>query len=230
MNNPDIAALPGNGPEYFPHRSPASPESPLAGKKIIFLGSSVTYGSAALGNSFVEYLAAWEGAVPWKEAVSGTLLADTPVDGVGPSYLARLKTIDPAWPADCFLCQLSTNDAWRRIPLGEMGSFDTATVTGALETIIRTAQETWRCPVAFYTGTRFESPAYAAMVERLLELKDKWDIHIIDLWNDRELNAVSQADYSLYMNDPVHPTMAGYSRWWLPKIRKGLTEAMGLEG
>ena len=70
--------------------------SPLQGKTIIFLGSSVTEGSAADGESFVEILAQRDGIIPIKEAVSGTTL----VDQDETSYIARLKTIDPAVRAD----------------------------------------------------------------------------------------------------------------------------------
>ncbi len=44
-------------------------------------------------------------------------------------------------------------------------------------------------------------------------------IGVIDLWNDAEMNAVSEEDYALYMNDEVHPTQAGYLLWWVPKFQ-----------
>ena len=28
--------------------------------------------------------------------------------------------------------------------------------------------------------------------------------------------------YALYMADPIHPTKAGYLKWWTPKIEEGL--------
>ncbi len=217
---------PGNAAEYRPEQGSKTENSPLKGKKIIFLGSSVTQGAASFGNSFVEYLAAWDGVLPIKEAVGGTLLVDQATGKDKESYITRMKTIDRDWKPDMFLCQLSTNDASWKKPLGEIadGDYDTLTVTGAIEYIIDYAKNTWDCPVVFYTGTKYRSPEYAAMVYRLLELREKWGIGVIDLWNDEEMNAVSRDDYKLYMNDPIHPTMAGYSRWWLPKLRQGILE------
>ena len=43
-------------------------------KKILFLGSSVTYGSAAKGTSFVDYLERRQEILPYKYALSGTTL------------------------------------------------------------------------------------------------------------------------------------------------------------
>ena len=62
------------------------------------------------------------------------------------------------------------------------------------------------------------------MVSALLELQKKWDIGVIDLWNDEDMNAVSEADYELYMNDKIHPTQAGYLLWWTPKFQEYLYE------
>ena len=56
-----IAAHPGNGPAYDILKQQADPDSPLKGKACIFLGSSVTYGHAALGESFVEALQVIDG-------------------------------------------------------------------------------------------------------------------------------------------------------------------------
>ena len=82
----------------------------LGGKRIIFLGSSVTYGACAMGQSFIEALEEKDGIIAIKEAVSGTLLVDEDVAD-GKSYIARLATIDTNIKADAFVCQLSTNDA-----------------------------------------------------------------------------------------------------------------------
>ena len=74
----------------------------------------------------------------------------------------------------------------------------------------------------FYTGTRFANERYAAMVDLLLELRIKWDIGVIDLWNSEKMNAVGAEDYEKYMHDPVHPTAEGYRLWWTPEFREYL--------
>lgn len=67
------------------------------------------------------------------------------------------------------------------------------------------------------------------MVEALLQLQEKWGITVIDLWNDPEMNAVSEEDYALYMNDSIHPTQAGYLTWWTPKFQQCLYGLFGGE-
>ena len=158
MNIPHTE-LPGNAEKFHPENIQPHTESPLKGKTIIYLGSSVTYGSDSIGVSFVEYIDRLDGTTSVKEAVSGTTLV-TKDDASGSSYIPRMKTINPDIPADAFICQLSTNDATRHMPLGtisegfELTDFDTETVAGAIEYIIAYAEKTWHCPVLFYTGTR----------------------------------------------------------------------------
>lgn len=201
----------------------------LNGKRILFLGSSVTFGAASGGESFVEELERRDGVIAIKEAVSGTTLADGPAaPGGGESYVCRLKRVDPAQQMDCTLVQLSTNDASRNLPLGEVSpgfmpsDFDTETVTGAMESIIRYCRDTWNCPTAFYTGAYFESAPYAAMVRRLYALREKWGIGVIDLYTDTAFNDIDREAYARYMADPIHPTKAGYRDWWAPEIEKQL--------
>lgn len=72
----------------------------LNDKKIAFLGSSITYGFAAGGWSFVDALAEEDGIIATKSAVNGTTLAD-----IGPdSYVARLQCDFPAPSYDAFVC------------------------------------------------------------------------------------------------------------------------------
>lgn len=188
----------------------------LKGKRILFLGSSVTYGHCSGGVSFADELARVTRCIAVKEAVSGTTLVDSGAD----SYVARMKTMDANAPADLFVCQLSTNDATQGKPFGEaMGpghAYDAQTIAGAMETIIDYARKTWNCPVAFYTSPRYDSESYQAMVDLLLEIQKLWKIEVIDLWNDAEFNDITPEQRELYMADPIHPTYAGYAMWWTP--------------
>lgn len=199
-------------------------QSILKGKTIIFLGSSVTFGYGSLGESFVDFLEASDGIIPIKEAVSGTTLADLKSS----SYVSRMKTIDVSLKADAFICQLSTNDATKKVPLGEisegfnLSEFDTKTVAGATEYIIAYAKKTWNCPVIFFTQAKYESAEYEKMTELLYEIKEKWDIEIIDLWNNESINNISEEERKLYLVDSIHPTKAGYRDWWLPEFQSAL--------
>lgn len=199
-------------------------QSVLKGKTIIFLGSSVTFGYGSLGESFVDFLEASDGIIPIKEAVSGTTLADLKSS----SYVSRMKTIDVSLKADAFICQLSTNDATKKVPLGEisegfnLSEFDTKTVAGATEYIIAYAKKTWDCPVIFFTQAKYDSAEYEKMTELLYEIKEKWDIEIIDLWNNESINNISEEERKLYLVDSIHPTKAGYRDWWLPEFQSAL--------
>ena len=190
-------------------------------KIIVFLGSSVTYGSASGGYSMCDYVKEKIGAIVEKWAISGTTLADINES----SYVNRLKNnIDSQKKCDLFICQLSTNDASQNISLGEISSseneedFDITTVSGAIEYIISRVKNKWNCRIAFYTGTFFENDKYQEMVDLIFEIQKKWGIDIIDLWNDRQMRNVDSNDYERYMQDPVHPTKAGYTQWWGPKF------------
>ena len=224
------ARFKGNSRKYGVKFTAEDPGSPLRGKTIIFLGSSVTTGDSALGDGVIEFLKKVDGVVPVKDAVSGSTLADTGVE----SYVPRMvKNIPTDVHADAFVCQLSTNDATKELPIGEIAdgrsleSFDISTTSGAMEYIICYAKQTWNCPVFFYTGTRYESAHYASLVRRIYELKKKWDFTIIDLWSDDAFNNIDESTRKLYMlPDGVHPLRAGYRYWWLPEFERVLKDTL----
>ena len=183
-----------------------SPKMDLKDKSILFLGSSVTYGSAANGVSFVDIIRDDCGATCIKEAVSGTTLVDINEK----SYISRLKSIDVSIKFDLFVCQLSTNDATKKLDINE--------IERAICFILDYVKCTFCCPIVFYTGTYFESDEYLKMIELLYELKKKYDFDILDLYHDKDMLNVSQEDYARYMKDKIHPTLLGYKEWWTPKF------------
>lgn len=197
-------------------------------KTIVFLGSSVTCGGD--GYSMTEYVRENTSYTCIKWAVSGTTLAD--IEEM--SYVSRMKKeMANQDNCDLFIVQLSTNDAGRGLPLGDVSkgfdkdTFAKETITGAIEYIIASVKEKYTCPVAFYTGTKFNNPLYEQMVVRLYELKEKWGIGIIDLWNDEEMNSVSPEDRERFMHpDGVHPKHEGYELWWGPKFAEYVNETL----
>lgn len=178
----------------------------LSGKNVLFLGSSVTYGEASGGVSFVEIMAEQCGFFYVKEAVSGTTLAD--IDEK--SYVSRLKKIDTDLNFDLFICQLSTNDSYKNVP--------TVDTENAIVEIIEYVKKHFDCPVMFYTGTRFNTPEYGKHVELINFLKDKYGFYLLDLWNDKKMQNIDKELYNQYMRDTVHPTLLGYKEWWTPKF------------
>lgn len=220
-----MGKLAGNSDEYALEKVEVIENSPLSGKNILYLGSSVTYGASSMRVSFVEYIAKRNNTTYVKEAVNGTTLVEN-----GNSYVRRLKKIDKTQHFDLFVCQLSTNDSSQNKPLGKISeddNYDTSTVCGAIEFIITYVRQTWNCPVVFYTGSYYESENYSAMVSALKQIQEKHGMFVADLYSDKEFNDISSELYNLYMADQVHPTRAGYLKWWTPKIEETLYEAVG---
>ena len=178
----------------------------LQNKTVLFLGSSVTYGSAAGGISFVDILGEMCGVNCIKEAVSGTTLVDINEK----SYISRLKSMDIDQKPDLFVCQLSTNDAQKKLDIHE--------IEKAICFILDYVKKTFGCPAVFYTGTYFESAEYSKMIDLLYELNERYSFYILDLYHDKDMLSVSEEDYAKYMKDKVHPTLLGYVEWWTPKF------------
>ena len=101
-----------------------------------------------------------------------------------------------------FVCQLSTNDAKKRLDINE--------IEKSICFILSYVKNTFSCPIVFYTGTYYENDEYMKMVTLLYDLKKKYDFYILDLYNDEEMLAVSKDDYQRYMKDKIHPTLLGY--------------------
>lgn len=223
--------LKGNREEYSVAGTPETAGSPLAGKVIFWLGSSVTEGASSGQESMADFLAKKHGAQCIKETVSGTTLADR----ANSSYVSRLDQYlasdERAGHVDAFICQLSTNDkgfpdgfgAVTPADVRDAAAFDTATTFGAMEYIIATAKGTWDCPVYFYTNPPMDDENYETMVQALEELAEKWGVTIIDLYRDQAFNDISEEERALYMADGIHPTKAGYREWWLPKFEEALS-------
>ena len=178
----------------------------LKNKTILFLGSSVTYGWAAGGVSFVDVIQDVCECNCIKAAVSGTTLADVNEK----SYVARLKSIDEKTKVDLFVCQLSTNDATKKIEIHK--------IEAAILFILEHVKKVFGCPVVFYTGTRFDSDEYKQMIALLYRLKNELEFEILDLFYDEDMAKISREDYQKYMRDPIHPTLLGYTNWWAPKF------------
>lgn len=217
----------------------------LTGKTIYWLGSSVTLGMESGEQAVADYIAARNGTICVKEAVSGTTLIDKPFRGRD-SYVTRLQNtnaFDKNAEIDAFVCQISTNDAksenvpfWGKIsPTSAIARevFDLNTTLGSMEFIVSYVEEVWNCPVYFYSGSYISDEGlraskdpsgrdYEKLIQKTKELAAKWneiegyEVKIIDLFHDEAFNAISDEDYRRYMHDPVHPFKAGYLEWWTP--------------
>lgn len=71
-----LKKMPGNAEKYSLENIEPLENSPLEGKRICYLGSSVTLGLYSMDVSFADYISYRNGCEYVKEAVSGTTLVD----------------------------------------------------------------------------------------------------------------------------------------------------------
>ncbi|QES89238.1 SGNH/GDSL hydrolase family protein [Rhizosphaericola mali] len=218
---------PGNASKYSVAQTKVLPNSPLSGKSLIFLGSSVTLGAASEKESFVDFIRKRDNCTCIKDAVSGTTL----MDNGNESYIKRLQKLPIQLKVDAFICQLSTNDTHFNglTKLGlisntkDTSDYDTNTTLGAIQYIISYVKKTWNCPLFFYTNSYFKDKNYEVLIKELYKIQKKDNIYIIDLYNDKKFNNISSDRLKLYMaNDLIHPYKAGYKLWWTPFIEEHL--------
>lgn len=177
----------------------------IKNKNVFFLGSSVTYGVD--GVSFAEFMGEEYGCKVVKEAVSGTTLADISEN----SYVSRLKKVDLNQSFDLCICQMSTNDSWKKI--------DFEKTKEAVYFIVDYLKKNFNCPVAFYSSNNFGNESYAEQVKWFIENQDALGIYTLDLYFDDEFNNITKEQREEYMKDAVHPTLKGYKEWWLPRFK-----------
>lgn len=190
----------GNNNAYDKKQASPVEDSPLKGKTIYWLGSSVTYGSGSNGQSMAHFLEVTDGVTCVVEAMSGTTLATQDEDG-DKSYISRMLNSEKFFvdeKIDLFVCQVSTNDCKDKniAFLGELtsddtmelDSFDLSTAAGSIEYLIRYVHDTWNCPIYFYSGAFFgdegtgvrakDDPSgsnYEKLVNLTLSAVEKWD-------------------------------------------------------
>ncbi len=244
----------GNSEKYDPENLTLKTDSPIIGKQLLWLGSSVFQGFGARNTSPALFIDAMDGTISTIEVKGGTFIAsigaNVPGSSVDPSssYINRLRDnhsieTDPHY--DLVVVQLSTNDAKGACEIGEVGDsftdFDETTTIGALQAIIAYAKETWGARTLVISGSYFENEMtysggqnaeiYLEMIEKCHELDEKWgdDFTFLDLWhNDVMYEGVTMGGelWRCYMSDAIHPTKRGYIEWWGPYIEATLYQML----
>ena len=191
----------GNNELYDLDAAPVKDDSPIEGKTLYWLGSSVTYGAASRQVSMVDYIGKMDQCTCVKNAVSGTTLF-TGDEKPEKSYVSRMLNpefgFDPQAHVDAFICQISTNDVKvENLPhMGEvresyegidMEELDLSTTLDSIAYVIEYAHATWNCPVFFYAGARFGDEGevrgnmdpsgsnYDALIGKVHEIAEKYD-------------------------------------------------------
>ena len=244
---------PNNGSEYDPSKCTKN-NTALTGKKIYWLGSSVTLGMESKNTALAEYIDARNGSNSTKEAVSGTTLRTKDCSNNYVKRMVESSTFDKSEKIDFFICQLSTNDCKEKFNREygvltaeskiNLTDFDTSTTVGAMEYIVRYASDTWKCPVYFYTNAYFSDSGeksikdtkgsdYNALISIAKDLAIKWNkvegvnVDVIDIFNDKAFNDISSEKYRNYMCDAIHPYRRGYLEWRTPKVEEFLLNKIG---
>lgn len=172
--------------------------------KVFFLGSSITYGYAAGGYSFADYVNEHSDYEVVKEAVSGTTLSSCLPD----SYYERLLNRGTEG-ADVLLVQLSTNDASKGVALGGVDSIDPKTSCGAINRIIEFGIDNG-CRVGFYATPVLGDDSFFAPIEEAMEMiSAQRGVPFLDLNKDENLkNLCSKPGYYA---DNIHPSAKGHA-------------------
>lgn len=238
----------GNHSRYSPSDSkelvpaPGNGNNNLTGRKLLFLGSSITKGLGAENTSFADYIRVRDKAKVNKLAENGTTMARP---SVADSYVRRLHNNDPeSFVPDIFVCQLSLNDSLAKnnvklgtLPVIESGDLSPAvlqdlydnstTVGGAIGYITAYASYYWPdSQIVFFTvRNNGYNTQYIKMRTMLYDAQKQYgNIKIIDMWSIKELTNLKNdlSTFCLYMRDDNHPKMAGYLYQWTPVFEKKL--------
>lgn len=206
----------------------------LKNKMIFQLGSSISYGHASGGRSFVEQIASITKSKYQKQTVSGTTLAKR--SGQSNSYVERFLKFDFAKEPDILIVQLSTNDFSNNVPFGQVDDtsidevssddFDQYTIAGAIEYIVSFTREFdenikiyfYSCPIKYSWGARTKYQLF--LENQMQQIVDKWGIGLIDLFNANNISGTT------YMSDDIHPNANGYADVFTPNIIRQLLDDM----
>jgi lysophospholipase L1-like esterase len=203
---------------------------PLYGKKIAYLGSSITRGNQTNGKSFVEVIAGMVGNTYLKEAQDGTALADR-----DNSYVRRLENFDLAVSKpDILVVQFSTNDFAQGATLGtlaagkDINAIDKTTTVGAIEYIAaRTAELSPDTKILFCANPiEMGWGARDAFAAGLLVLKDeiapKWGFTVLDMFTEGLTRTLTNP--TLNGSDQIHVSAHGYRYYFAPRMINAMVE------
>ena len=200
----------------------------LKGKKVNFLGDSITEGAGTSGpeHFYVNVFAALTGAVVRNYGVGGTRIARNTAPSENPQYdrdfNLRADEMDP--DADIVVVFGGTNDFGHGdAPLGNMESRDEHTFYGALHTLCRKLYEKYPdSEIVFMTpthrlgedrlfnerGVRLET-SLSGYVDIIKEVTRYYSIPTLDLYSMSGLTPKFDIIKEKYMPDGLHPSDAG---------------------
>ncbi len=219
--------------------APTRPESSLNGKKMLFMGDSITYGLGDSPSYLDEYGLAWAGRIARE---TGAVVTNAGVSGASISYLSAevassgTKNDGWGWIYDQFSANKSTsfdvvvmhggvNDARYEREIGEISdSTDSAvlkanidTYAGGLQYLFDSVTKNYPNADLFYIlnhhldgHSKGNASDMSAYFEKAKVLCEQYGIHLINLYDNEELNEELDPLSTTYLEDTLHPNSAAY--------------------
>lgn len=170
------------------------------------LGDSITQGLTNDNISFADYL---ELSVT-KYGVSGTTIAKQ--EGETNSFLERYSSMGQA---DIIMVMGGTNDCNLDIPLGESTSTNEYEFYGALKSLCSGLITKYADKLIFFATPIKRKTTQTNLQQYAQAIKDvcaTYNIPVLDLYNDLNMNPNMEAQYTKYYNDWLHPNNEGHKR------------------
>ena len=193
----------------------------LKGKKINFLGDSITEGVGAseYAHCYVEQFAAATGAVCRNYGISGTRIAKRRVPYEIPEfdryYASRVPEMDP--DADVVVVFGGTNDYGHGdAPLGEMSDRTVWTYYGALHVLFTALIEKYpTAQIVVLTPLHREdeekrTPILKPFVDATRQVAEYYSLPVLDLWANYGIQPRIPVMKNMYVPDGLHPNDAGH--------------------
>ena len=194
----------------------------LKGKKINFLGDSITEGVGAseYAHCYVEQFAAATGAVCRNYGISGTRIAKRRVPYDIPEfdryYASRVPEMDP--DADIVVVFGGTNDYGHGdAPLGEMNDRTIWTYYGALHVLFTALIEKYpAAQIVVLTPLHRDdeekrTPTLKPFVDATRQVAEFYSLPVLDLWANYGIQPRVPVMKEMYVPDGLHPNDAGHA-------------------
>jgi lysophospholipase L1-like esterase len=191
----------------------------LNGKKLNFLGDSITYGSGA-SHPFTYYLQSVYGCTCQNYGIAGSTIQ---YDVNRNPMCVRYADMDD--DAEIVAVMGGTNDYWNNKPLGTMGDTSNTTFYGALDVLIQGMIAKY--PSAFFYmvtpphgdnggnfdgSTKSNSGSMQDIANAVKEVAEKYSIPVLDLFNKGGFYPSIAAQKTLYYSDGVHLNTNGQKK------------------
>lgn len=193
--------------------------NPLKGKKLNFLGDSITYGSGS-SHPFTYYLEQKYGCTCRNYGIAGSTIQYD--ENRNPMCIRYAEMDDDA---DIVAVMGGTNDYWNNKPLGTMGDTTNTTFYGALDVLINGMIAKY--PAALFymvtpphgdNGGNFDGSAKSNsgsmqdIANAVKEVAAKYAVPVLDVFNAGGLYPSISAQKDLFYSDGVHLNTEGQKK------------------